>query len=1497
MKQKQISCLRWLSSAKRSKILSISMLFCLGAPLVYGGQGRHAQTQSSTQIVNLQAGKNTEISVQDSLFFYDDGGADAKFSPKFDGSITFAPAKPGEIIKLIFKNFNIGSKSTFLVYEGGEISPDALKANIANPNVLVPTDFPLPLFSTSADGKLTIHFSSTATQFQVEAGWEILVVSALANPLSVKNVAVSSINEEFLLGNTEHNLFLKIAISLDGDTSHCTLNKLEFSTDGSTSSAAITKANLFYSERTNSLTPDLGNTIFEHKDNTLQLTFSGDLILDRPTTYYLWLAYDLGEVKENEKIAANLVSYTINGEKINVNGTPAVSTTQKGVHGKFIIGESEAAQYKSLQAAIDHLVTGIDGPVVLELENGQYEGPFLLPEIKGSSATNTITICGQSENFKDVIIYSNQYIKESNKPTGVFNILGADHVILKNLSFTSTDLTYPQLLCIKNSSRFVQVSHCHFSSLMTNGKDYSKTTNLIYTTAENIADKNSDFLTFSNNVLDGGYIGLNVGGTGYLALPKQKGVNIHHNSFTNQGFKSIYVRDQNDVAIYENTIVNNATDKSGFQAMDLYKTRNQVRVYNNDIKIKTNFTAIGIEMRPLTGTPENRAQVYNNVINFEQTKGLSYGMLIADNSAYIDIAHNTIHLYDTLANASAAAISFKDTVTDLKFSNNIIDNASGGYVFRLGKVGSLAQIEFWKNALYTSNTNTFAIAGKNTYASFNLWQNSTTDNGSIEHKAKFYSTTFLALKSGEALRIGETIPFASTDILGVQRHSQYPTLGAYEFEIPSADKPLMADNYPQIVNITPTSIELKVKFNQSGSVYALAKPSDESAPSIDEVLTQIGLEITKDKETKILLSNLIGNQKYNVFIVAKNYNDTLSTLIISDTIHTEFSNTKVSDFENIPLGTTVFTDGTASFSNFEIIEASSIISNSKHAAKVLQNASIQIDNTSTGLVLSGFFIHSSDSLTIHGFDAEGTKKTKKIEATQNNWIYCNLKDLGALIRLELVGNGTTLIDNFSDNPLPLSNTITGNFKITQGTSTKLSVSTEGGVPPYTYLWKENFVKEISTTNEVTIKSMTTGQYTLEIEDAWKNRDSIEFTVFVFGDSLLIADFENLDLNPESYWKGSSKSKDGNSLFYSGSFSFNNNYTSSWDAWNQFAYSNVTDSTFDPNQSTTHQFRSAAGGGFGKSGNFGVIYDMGPWGTPPTIEITGDTNGRILNGMYINNNAWSYNAAVNGDNFAGEAFTQGDYFSIEIYGIRTNDTVKLTHYLSDFRHADTSEHYVNNTWEWVDLSKLGAVKSVFFHTKSSRTNDYGELFPAYFCIDNFNGNFLVETEETSILVNDSVQINLNDLFPSFQHPQAHLNVEILSGHQGKVADVQIKENQLEIKGLLRGTQEIMLKGSQRGQSQYMQLSVLVKERINTTSDALKNEQLFQVYPIPSTHTLNIQSELESYHIEVISLQGEILLKTRGNSHLTALDIQDLKTGTYIIRIYSEDVLYSSRFVKF
>ena len=210
----------------------------------------------------------------------------------------------------------------------------------------------------------------------------------------------------------------------------------------------------------------------------------------------------------------------------------------------------------------------------------------------------------------------------------------------------------------------------------------------------------------------------------------------------------------------------------------------------------------------------------------------------------------------------------------------------------------------------------------------------------------------------------------------------------------------------------------------------------------------------------------------------------------------------------------------------------------------------------------------------------------------------------------------------------------------------------------------------------------------------------------------IANFDDLTLSSNSYWNGSDETGD----FTSGSAVFNNNFTdwgggvTSWDGW---AYSNKSDTT---TAGYTNQY-SAITGAAQNGSNYGIAY-IG-WTEPPSITLS---NASIVEGIYVTNTTYAALDMLYGSGFSkkfgGDAGSDEDWFLLSITGKDTSGlaTGTIDFYLADYRFADNGNDYIVDSWEYVDLSLLGVVKTLEFSLSSSDVGEDGMNTPAYFAMD-------------------------------------------------------------------------------------------------------------------------------------------------------------------------------------
>jgi hypothetical protein len=82
------------------------------------------------------------------------------------------------------------------------------------------------------------------------------------------------------------------------------------------------------------------------------------------------------------------------------------------------------------------------------------------------------------------------------------------------------------------------------------------------------------------------------------------------------------------------------------------------------------------------------------------------------------------------------------------------------------------------------------------------------------------------------------------------------------------------------------------------------------------------------------------------------------------------------------------------------------------------------------------------------------------------------------------------------------------------------------------------------------------------------------------------------------------------------------------------------------------------------------------------------------------------------------FTKGDYCTLTAHGVNAEgeDCGTVVYYMADYRDEDSTKWILNSNWDWMDLSELGAVKSIYFTMETTDVGDFGANTTFYFGLD-------------------------------------------------------------------------------------------------------------------------------------------------------------------------------------
>lgn len=1272
--------------AKAESVVDLAVKsLTLGSDVVTVENGDPEGAVTVKNILNMQPGDNGEKTIAEGqpLMFYDDGGVDGNYSKNFSGTITFAPKTPGQSVKLTFKKWAATAKDTLYIYNGGEVK-DKYDAKYSM------YDKPTYFLSDAADGKVTVKF---VTKYS-KAGFAIEVTAYEKKPVHIASVEATATAQEKTMKGAEAQL-MKIAVVADGDLNSLDIQKFSI---GAFDANTVGSVNIYATGTSDSFAPI---NLFG-KATAGQTAIEGSYKVTLPGTYYFWLTADVvSSAAENATATVSLASVTGNGTETPLAETVSASTTvAAGKSGTYTVGAG--ADFGTIQAAVNSLKDGIDGPVVINIKRGIYNENVEIPEIPGASETNTITIQSESGDWHDVQIYHNTYSEPPYSDDkmfaeyGVFTVAGADWVTLRGLDLTTTDLTYPGVLHVKNESRHLTVDGCHIHTGISTS--YSTDINLIYTYSRNVAYQNNDYMTVKNCLLEGGYIGVRMGGTGHVALPKEVGGVIENNIIRNQGTKAIYCMDELGAKIRGNRIENDQTTKEfyGFDGQLRDEYNESFEIVGNKFNFNLSSSCDPISMREMKGTAEAPVIVANNEIVVCSDNSGSFGIKLGSASQNVNIVYNTVNMN---GNAKSTALLLNNAgIENINVLNNILMNNAGGYAYSYNNADCVGKPAYAHNVAYTTGS-VFAYA-KTDIASYDDWKAVSKETDGQNVAVEFFDNEDILQPKAEGnLRTAQPLAYVTTDITGTERNATTPTIGAYEFDA-CTEAAVMAEGYPAISNIQDTSADVKVLFNQAGYAQFMVKEASEAAPTAEDVtLSETLLSVHKNEVGTVTVEGLEKDKEYIVYAVLTNFNTMLSQV----------------------------------FASSKFVAGGEVIK--------------EIPNTNV-----------------------------VAEATES---------------------------------------------VAAGQKAELKATVSKGTAPFGISWTNGKHEQIAT---ATLEDYGTAVseyapaecdlYYVTVTDANGKQASDTCRVAVTGDAVT-ATFENLYLDSESFWAGPDTKgtlvagmygSDLNGSFVSGSYQFSNSYNTSYGSWSGFAYSNRTATDF--NTITPDQYNSVVGHGYDNSGNFAVAFNSGEIKVLNS-PLTGDS----IRGLYITNSAYAANTILYAkeEDYAHK-FGKGDWMKVTFTGYHADGTeAKVDYYLADYRSAKEADHYCLDTWQWVDLRPLGEVTSISFSLDGSDSGQWGLNTPAYFCLDNFNGNRVVGEAAMQAA---GGEIDLGKFF-TFDDANATVSYAFADalGEELKQNVTLSSDGKLTVKDGFYKKFDVTVSATQKGKTQFLKIPFDIVNGIN------------------------------------------------------------------------------------
>ena len=1453
------------------------------------------------RILLMASGDNT-VEITEPLSFYDNGGPASKYPAKFNGTVHFVP-RQGEVIHLRVRKLNIGRLDHLTIYNGKEVKDEKLITKLSGVNAHTPE-----IVSSAEDGSITVNFTSGRIGSD---GWDIEVSSERPVALHVTDIKAEALTDVRLMKGAKDVPLMKFAVTIEGDHDAVNIQHFDFAPFFAEGTTPWAKLHLYATE-----TSETFSTAKLYADNNNG--FSGTTDYRKPGTYYFFLAADVAQTAPAAAQITVTPSSISAGAETKTLDTPPTATfaLQAGIHGDFTVGSSAGTHYHSLKEAIDQLASrGIDGPVRLRLNAGTYDENFEIPAIAGLSETNTLTIEPTSGHRGDVTLTNTRYIKKDygdDKP-GYFTIDGADYVTLRGLTFTTSQAQAPALLLVRNGSQHLTIEDCAFSAprkIEIVQGDIA----LVGTHRGSQPYPNNDFLTIRNSQFSGGYQGVSSSGLGTIHLPVQHGATLEGNTFEDQGYKAIYLNCISDIVVRNNHIFGSGSVNYEYQAMDI-SLGEGVDIIGNRVRVKDltgshSTTALGISLRRTTDHPQlirKPSLLASNEVIIETSAKLTgaYAFQFTDEGlSDIKLLHNSVLISGKYTGSNTAPLSFtsKGTgkITGLEVKNNLWQNLTSGVIYKTIEKITLESPVFADNVSYTEGKD-FAKLGTKTLDSI-AWKTEMKEPTSRTAKVEFVAPNESLLpKDFAQLSFAKHLQEVPTDIVGTKHPKENAAAGAYEAKEQAF--PALAAGYPKPVNLSAEKPVLEVKATDFGKFSYLVRKQSEAAPSVEDLKAASvkTVDLYPNEAIRLTLDKLEAHTAYRLYLLPRKLSGDYATALLTYDFATDILPSVPADFEAADVDATNVVSGTYSFTGGKVYEVKDAYSSDSHRAlECTGTVTIKPTNTPLATQLSGFYLKSDAPVHLTTKNGSTEGKTKDIPSTGDVWRYVSLRDLGELTELSLKGDGKAFIDDFTAEPQKL-HISTKTIKAQAGETASLSQEAEGGVWPYTYVWSNAAGTQVSGEAVYSLKAERTQLFTLEATDTWGQKTSEKLLLEVSGAKPAIATFDDLALEPETAWYGKRESEgyDHRSFtYYSGSYSFPCEYAPSLLTWGGVAYSNQTKTSFT--SLFPDQFNSAVGHGVNGSKNYAVAYAYGK----QTVEVRATHAGpAVIPGTFVTNTAWVKEVTQKGTGMGDEPhapFHKGDYLLL----IASNSKGQSIEFpLVDYRSSNAAEHYIIDSWQWLDLSALGETESVIFSMKGTRVAGGGTTIPAYFCLDDFGSEMPAkEIAAHSIEPQATETLDLVKLFTEAgaaptDSPRAIYTVSTSDDH---VATATLQGNKLRITAHAAGNTSLIISQRQGGKTAYLRLPLTVTE-VQPAPQPKPGEKPeekptpevrgeLKAYPSPATTEVHLTA---SGRIEIFSLTGQLALSIEHYVAGQAISIAQLPAGIYLARTPQGVIRFSKR----
>lgn len=462
------------------------------------------------------------------------------------------------------------------------------------------------------------------------------------------------------------------------------------------------------------------------------------------------------------KIWSELPNDSVDQNSINDTAVLAFSACVSTISGTKTIGAG--GDYANITEAITGILQcGLGGPVVFNILPGTYSDQIILPEIPGTSATNTITFQSANNDYNSVIF---------NRPsTTASNFIlkfdGADYITFRKVKFAPSDSINSTSIVFGANSNNNIIEENFIKGFLGSAESQ---VGIRIDNASNIDN------VIKGNRFEGGYAAVFCKGT---SSTKVTNITLKNN-IINQWVKyGIYAQYSKYISIDSNVVA------STYQASDKYGiyvqyTNDHVSITRNSINVNAGTNMYGILFENCTATTAERNLCANNFVTIFNGTNYAYGIRV-NTSTYHNVLFNTVIVNGANTTDTRAINIVSSSSNNQLYNNNLQSNWYPLHV----EGTSVTACDY--NNYYATGT-AFAKWNTTDYPNLTALRNATQkDSNSFAVNPYFMSSNNVHIYNTVLYRVGK--PFAGIvdiDIDGDPR-SNPPCIGADEFPLPPYD--------------------------------------------------------------------------------------------------------------------------------------------------------------------------------------------------------------------------------------------------------------------------------------------------------------------------------------------------------------------------------------------------------------------------------------------------------------------------------------------------------------------------------------------------------------------------------------------------------------------------------------------------------------------------------------------------------------------------------------